>query len=460
MGDAGLALSEGDTLMRRFGMLIGFPAALACNAVLGVDRLAGDAGSDAPASAWLEHASAACGACASTSCASPIDDCTSEACRSVHACLARCAALDWRCRADCEATDPDALDDEAARALDRCVRTRCTDECLGIGGLVDGLGSPECSACFDSTCEFDTLKCLLSDGASADSLVGGCEREWACIRGADVIDPARRLECTDGYWHPSDVRSNFHGCRNASCSAECDFGTEWACLEAYEWPAPTTQTVSYDLYIRDGIKLPVTFSTLRGIRVTACAEATCASCAPVDTSVTDEDEEPATLDLPMTGDGFRGCFQLEQDPVANREPTEFAPTVHYFGRPITKHEGRVTITMLPALPDVKLLGGLPLEDGHGLVYAMIHDCRGDRARRVRFEIDGPGDLALPYFMQSDVSPRLDFTETNAMGIGGFINIVPGRYEVRAVFEDQVVSRQVVDVIADTVTQIWMYPTPG
>ena len=430
---------------------------LACNAVLGVSELSqSDGGADSTTE--VRYTEADCETCVATSCPDEAQSCRS-ACHELRRCHAACGRFDWSCRAGCEADHAEVARSEEWLALDACMRRACIDECYGAGGLVD-FGLDTCPACFDLACESEQRACLQSE-AGDTAAVGDCEREWWCLLDDPTIDPAKRLECTGGYPDRDDPRSELHACRDVGCVYLCDFGANWSCLLDYRWPAPTEETTRYDLSFVDASE-----ALVPEVGVAACRAEDCATCTAqqqVSEAALAAGETTASLELPTTGNGFEGCFRIDPPAASNLNPT-----LHYFGRPIAAHEGTVPVRVPPSHAGLEPLLRLSLSPDRGHIWVTAHDCLGDRARGVRFEIDPPVGSSIAFYQQGSWFPELIAGPTNVDGSGGFFDVPPGRYEVRALVgtantpggginAPTEVSSITVDVRAGWVTQAWLYP---
>src|SRR5688572_29128529 len=102
---------------------------VACDAALGIEVLPRQ--TDAP----VTYATPACGACAAA-CSAQRTLCSRDgACDTLQRCSAACKPNDARCRMTCERNSPLAVGSATFKALDACVRDKCTESCLGVSGL-------------------------------------------------------------------------------------------------------------------------------------------------------------------------------------------------------------------------------------------------------------------------------------------------------------------------------------
>lgn len=420
-----------------------------CGDLLGIEALPEPARGPT-AFSYVEEPCAVCvfGACLAEEAACAAD----PACALWGGCLAGCGVDNFACRADCDAAHAEASADTPALDLDACRRGACGGACYGEGGLFDEIAGPICGECLDLACAGQALTCVQDAGTDG---LPGCERQWACATGDPEVNPQRLLDCRAGYPHPDGPERHLDLCRWENCPRQCNFGREWGCLGRYSWPRPEAGTVSLEVFVKPAASTPDAFATLDEVSVKACRPDDCAQCAdPLAVAEADAKEVPAVLALPLGGAGFEGCLHLEQ--------AKHNPTIHWFGRPITRSEGRLTVGVLPELDDMDEQIGFELDPDRGTVFVEAWDCLHDPAYGLTFEVSGADDQSVSAYMQGTwYWPELVGLHTLRDGRGGLFNVPVGEHEVVARrLDGEVVARAEVVVRAGWVSQVWLYPTPA
>lgn len=145
------------------------------------------------------------------------------------------------------------------------------------------------------------------------------------------------------------------------------------------------------------------------------------------------------------GDAARGLLcQLAPEcdleaPSAACDVPVYSPVLWFFNPPVTADvEIPIPLQLYPsaALPLVVDAAGGSLSPGTGSVFATVIDCDGRPASGITLQIAEYEDAASALYFDSGVLSNTA-TQTDAMGVGGFIRIPPGFVEITAVTQDGV-----------------------
>jgi len=423
--------------------------AVGCAELLEIEALPGPA---PPASHFL-YEDGACEACVLETCAEEEARCAEDPqCAPWATCVARCPRGAFDCRAGCRASHGERGEPPSAVAFDACRREACAAACYGAESFVASLVGGPCSACIDLACGAHALTCVADPG---DADRPGCEAQWACVVSRPDPDPQHVLDCREGYPHPNGPERLLDVCRWESCRLQCPFGTHWWCLDRYTWRPAEGDRLSLAVYVKSGTTLPDTYATLDRATVKACRADDCERCEdPLAVGLGDIGEVPAILDLPEGLGAFDGCLHLEQ--------ASHHPTIHWFGRPLTRPEGRLTVGMLRSLGDLEPFTGVAIDPERGTVYVKAWDCLHDPAYGLTFEVSGADERSTSAYMQGTwIWPEVTGQHTLRDGRGGVFNVPVGHHEVIARRLDGVeVARANIVVRAGWVSQLWLTPRPA
>lgn len=414
---------------------------IACDAALGIEVL--PRGTEAP----VAYATPACSAC-TNACAAERSQCSRDgACDTLQRCTARCAPNDARCRMTCERNAPLAVAGATFKALDACVRDKCTEPCLGVSGL-GSLFGPEC-ACLDSPCATETLTCVRAGTASKP---GSCERALSCIAQSG-LDPDHAQECLRGTTvdrEIADLRRCWSGISCASCPLAK--GGALGCVGSYRWQVPTTKTVTLEMNVTtfDNARTPVP-----GVTVSACNAGTCHNCvSPVDSRPTDTNGN-VRLTLPTGITGFAGCLTLSRSGLV--------PMVVHTGYPVVRDVKLsmfvVETTTLPLLG--KLVGTETLAD-RGHLVSIAGDCVNSPVAGLRVTVEPTdAEVRAAYFVGNTID--LTAKETGALGTSLFVNL-PASGTVPSVVSvyrgDQLIARNYAVIVPRTISVLFSAPRPA
>lgn len=421
-----------------------FPLA-GCDAALGIEVL--------PRGDSLAWKTPACGQCVADGCQAAADACAgSRVCRSIGDCVAACPPSDPKCRAACNAATPLGASDPQFAALDRCLRTSCTEACYGVGGLGKLFAPGDACKCLDDACGPQELACIRSGIDPREDVAGACERRAACYAAGGIVDPEAADACGASSPGGSAAARALKECWSNTTCASCPVaGTGiYECVGKYRWLAPTTPTVkvAFKITTFDAAQKPIP-----GVVVQACGADKCARCDTVDglASGTSNADGVAALTLPAGLAGFAGCFDFQAP--------GFARMGLALGRPLTRDSAETPMFMIATdtLPLLGAVAGSPLLADHGLVVAFAVDCFVNFAAGVSMSVDATDPaMRLGYFVNNNFD--LKATETGRLGVGVFLNVPAKGMTLTLQHAGKVVTRQPILPRAGVVTAVLALPS--
>ncbi len=374
-----------------------------------------------------------CAACQIASCCEASSNCRDVAsCAPFGACTAACAPADVACLDTCTATALTASS-PASEELTTCVRQHCDGQCVACGSVPLALRTghgpliprddASCRSCASESC------CGVSSACAADA---DCLAMVACERGC-YPDTTCHAEC--GLAHPGGTAlyTQLEACLQQSCGASCPAPTpRWECVGKFQWPAARHSPVTLGGQVVDQLNLT---TPVPGTTVTAFATQDFTLTTPLGTATTDATGFMQITGLPTTStilstatSGFNGFLRLE---ATGRKTTYF-----YVNKPIYDD---ITDYLMPMLTIeiAEALAGLSqvkLNPERGLALAFATDCQVLPSSGVEYELQPASpdpDKSMQRFYVNNYTTNTTLTETDPLGVGGFINVPTGPFTVIA-----------------------------
>ncbi|MGA7124185.1 MAG: hypothetical protein WBY94_29045, partial [Polyangiaceae bacterium] len=361
-------------------------------------------------------------------------------------CLLGCDG-DPACLSRCALNHPQpALDGKGvAGALDACVAAKCSNACgLTCGGLsqiADPASAASCSQCLQ------TNDCTIEEQCATDP---NCATYFRCRKGCSTGDcPGACIPASGTPFF------SFYTTITSACRAECDVGSNWACVGHVRWNPVPYQIRNLSFRVVDILGQPQI-----GATVSMCApdDPNCATpvSGPETTGALGEAKlVDATRSSPSFG--LNGFLQISGP--------DLEPTSLYWGFPLSMPDGVFAepIFVFSTLEWTALwLGTAQPDPSLGAITAVALDCFGEQAPGVRFALsfgDGGGEAQL--FYQSGMSVVEGPTAaTDVSGVAIFLNVPPGPVDVVAtpVVLGQPSSRVHVNVVAGSITEVALEPS--
>ncbi len=221
--------------------------------------------------------------------------------------------------------------------------------------------------------------------------------------------------------------------QDASADASADGGADvtasdaatdpWACLGTIT--APTAEGAMGTMRVR--IANFQSNAALSGVTVKACARADDTCATPHSTATTDS-MGVASVTYPMGASGFDGYLEVTGGSGAN----EVTPTRNFFPLPPFRTMEQFSLLVVTRATFTLLSAGFnaTLDATHGAIAFIANDCEGDRAAGISASIS-PAATGARQFYFTGVLPSLTATQTDATGVGGWLDVGPGAYSVEA-----------------------------
>jgi hypothetical protein len=399
-----------------------------------------------------------CESCMLTSCAEPARLCADDGsiCAPRFDCLFTCPQDEPSCRGACY--EQHYAENDRTREFDACWRSECLDRCLGTRGYFPLETGPDASAC--DRCRLEK-GCYPADGGNCAAL--GCEAIPSCRHLMDPAstDPASLLACGEAMRQlqgippcapealiPTSREVRTHAdalaCRMRSCAVECEVGRQWGCLGDYAWGGH-----SFGMIERGWTFLDLDGSGIGALEVRACPirDRAC----DVEPAWTDANGV-SCLNLPLVTGQFVGYFRL-------RHP-DYHDTLVFPGAPLTGSVG----------PEADLFAkrtqfeffsrreGVEPQPELGGITVVVSSCAYSGAPDVQLKLSGPNQGTERRWYFKDGWPTLGADRTEESGVGGFLNVTPGDYVVRAYLNDgRLAGCHTIFVEADKVTHLRLLP---
>jgi hypothetical protein len=425
--------------------------AAACDQVVGSFEIH-DEGEKAPFSFTTPD----CASCMLASCGEPAQLCAEDGsiCAPRFDCLFACPRDEPSCRGACY--QQHHAENDRTRELDACWRSKCLDRCVGTGGYFPLETGPEASAC--DRCRLEK-GCFPADGGNCAAL--GCEAIPPCRQLEP--DPASLLACGEAMRQlegippcapesliPTSGEVRTHGdsyaCKMRSCKVECEMGRQWGCLADYAWGGHSYGSIQrgwsfWDLLYQSGIG---------DLEVRACTiqDRAC----DVEPTWTNANGVPC-LNLPLVNGQFNGYFRL-------RHP-DYHDTLVFPGAPLTgSFAGELDfLAKRTQYEFYSRREGVEPQPELGGITVIVFSCAYAVAPDVQLALSGPNQGTERRWHWKEDWPTLDADRTEEIGVGGFLNVTPGDYVVRAYLADdgRLVGCHRIFVEADKVTHVRLLP---
>jgi hypothetical protein len=283
-----------------------------------------------------------------------------------------------------------------------------------------------------TTCKPETERCIADPS---------CHETF---HGCDALDPS----CN----YVSPLHRAFAGCHATGCRLDCDVESrELGCVGNFEWSANISEQLQIELRV-----IAVTGRVVP-THVEACSGFESA-CDP-QSAITLVDEAPQLMPFTPSVPGLTPYFRVTGDGLMPMLHFEFLdiPNGYRINLPqISRRAFSFLMSRIEAAID-PLRGALNL--------AQL-DCTGIGVEGVHFELYREGVKVHPeapsieyYFegLGARKPPALSGTRPPLFW-GGFVNLAPGLYDVRAYKGDQLVGVAAGTVVLpDTLTQVTMFP---
>ncbi len=399
------------------------------------------------------------------------------------------------CSADLEAlyADEQALvallparpDDEVAAACGMCALEQCEEERLdcerddGCARLLKCRGK-----CSDPACLFE---CEAEHAARGEhNNFHTCWYESACTRDDDCMSECEREH------EAAETYDAYRACVfEQACRDECATGQNWQCLGDYSWkpgddgfvasPRLTVMVKDSLRLIDPGLRGPPLEPGAEGVNVDVCPSPRSDSAELCLTRVTNALGIAVLEDLPLEDDGtFQGYLRFSLDgSIVRITPDESIVRVsidesddngiaqdYAIGRPIYREltMEHVVVPKREWLDDVESSMRIRPDRDAGHIMAVVRDCLNAPAPGIEFSL--AGDHPGRSFYGVDAPEQAPGTETNETGMGGFGNIIDVGMilgstwsTIRALRSGDgvLVSEKFVEVRADTLTRVDLYP---
>jgi hypothetical protein len=277
----------------------------------------------------------------------------------------------------------------------------------------------------------------------------------ACVTG-DCVGACDLTYDAGGPGGASDFIAFFHPLQS-QCSAECEYGRRWDCVDHITWPSAGSSSLKLTVLVVDGGELLLGNGpqALAGVTVKLCMGATCA--APVQTNA----DGRATLTAPTSWltlyYGPNGYLDVEGDGLQ--------PALVYWGFPLSEPDGAFSTPIVMFTVDEwnLLLASLalPADTTRGAIAALTLDCFGTVAPDVAVALLSPDAGAATPLYQSGASLSGLASGTDTSGEAFFFDVEPGPYDVTATpIELGAASSHVsLTVRPGTLTEVALAPTP-
>jgi hypothetical protein len=175
------------------------------------------------------------------------------------------------------------------------------------------------------------------------------------------------------------------------------------------------------------------------------------------------DPEKTFQDLPGTGD-VTLLVPWEWSGYLEFSSSETLTSLYYMNRPVTEPIFAKSVVLITQglIEAAGMLSREPVDlEQKGLVVAQMHDCSGELATGIRFQISDPDSRQ---FLLVDGVPNaraeLSMLEpAMAQGTGGFLNVQPGSASVSARLgvDGPVLGQANVNVRPKSISQLEIYP---
>jgi hypothetical protein len=184
---------------------------------------------------------------------------------------------------------------------------------------------------------------------------------------------------------------------------------KWACLDGSERPTAVAlrPTVTFSLGLND----PSTRSTPPEARLKACNRFDLECSMPLQGPLEQGADQLFHVSLPQ---GFDGFLEITSPAII--------PALYVFSRPLqADFQDEFIVVSLTTARGLAASGSVQLDPSLGLIAVRTRDCLGELTAGVRFSNDKGGTA----FAFVDGVPVVGYDESNAEGIGGFVNVPLG-----------------------------------
>lgn len=301
---------------------------------------------------------------------------------------------------------------------------------LPLNGFLDRLGGVACRECILGACQnvFDQCQASAECAEYLDCLTTNPGMSFACRPPVD-FDLLALAAQLSGCW--------------SGCKQPCNVGRVWSCNRAFDANEPLPGVTSSTCFVTYGDS--ITGKPLSGIDVRACRRDDPACVAPVSSKAPPTDAEGHTtvgVTWPPVSPispkpGFDGYLELTSKVI---DPPWW-PMLRFVSNRVVGDWGDSAVMFNANDPSVKALlelgGGIDLDTSLAGLAVEIHDCLGEPAPGIRFEVSqepGPNPVPLVYLDdQGNLDPKLSATTKSSLAFGA--NLVGTSGKVVARFAD-------------------------
>ncbi|MET0339406.1 MAG: hypothetical protein ABW252_00305 [Polyangiales bacterium] len=292
--------------------------------------------------------------------------------------------------------------------------------------------SPACEQCLMTTCAKETEACI-DDAACHETFRACAELDPSC----NIVSPLHRA---------------YASCYAAACRSACDVeARELSCVGRFDWQPNPTGPIEIEL------RAVAPTGRIAPSHVEVCSGFE-SVCEP-QSAVTLLDETPQRVPFTPSVPGLTPYFRLTGDELMSMLYFEYLtfPTGYRVNVPqISRRAFEFLMSRIDA----------PIDTARGTLNLTLSDCTGIGVEGVRFELyrDGarvePDARTIEYYYEGLLArkpPALAVTRPPLFW-GGFVNLTPGLYDVRAYKGELLVGRAAGTVVlADTLTHVTLYP---
>ncbi len=401
----------------------------------------------------LPYGTSECASCVQANCCAESTACAADpACAAFQGCLGPCNGAP-SCRAQCFIDYP-GFASSFVPALDACQYSKCSTACgLTCGDFGDVLGGLDAGAACN-TCV--AAKACTSSAACSSS--ADCLAYAFCYRACPTPDCEQA--CTRTHEAGAVLLAPAVNAWQGICTTQCAYGSSWFCVGHVSWPVSQSQAVEMTTFVGTGSnEAPVSGAE---VSVSEACPPSAEAGDPILAYGQTDDAGTVTFPVPLTTaysgprieHGLEGCLTVTSP--------AFLPTLAYWGFPLT--EPMVTGAPIPLFnpADIEMLdmaaGSVP-DPERGIIAIGVFDCAGQPAPEVKVAT-GLDDRAIRVLY--GMPPSAMETATDATGLAYLVNVPVGPLTLTATpnaLGQQPSSRVTVNVQANTVTAVTMYPTP-
>jgi hypothetical protein len=271
------------------------------------------------------------------------------------------------------------------------------------------------------------------------------------VSGCSLLLDSDRLQCeTDG-----DCAAR--GLESATCDTDVNICVEaedlvWGCVGNVEWDEATSEPLVLNARFRRlSGETPVV-----GAPGKLCEPLDTDCLSPLDEAVTDENGV-----LSLTGYyGFRGYTLLEPpESYPNMAPAILWANPPRFDEVAAEDIQPAHLTAVDEVSGIAALLGTSVNPDAGHIFGLTSDCNQQPIGNVTLRSDVVGTDTVQYYFDGSI-PSKTAAETDASGLGGFVNVPAGLVTITATSLDVgLLGSATVLVKPGHITYLGIGPTP-